>query len=356
LTIALDATYSVGEHLSGVGVYSREILGGLAEAHADVRFLWCYRPHRILRSWRQRLPGNCRRRLLGDRHVPRGAGVFHGLNQRLPQVPFRRAVSTFHDLFVLTGEYSTAEFRRRFASQAREAAERSDLIIAVSEYTARQVETLLGVERSRLRVVHHGVRRPGSILPQAERERMVLHVGALQRRKNVARLVEAFESVEEGWRLVLAGSSGFGAEEIFRRIERSPRREHIFVLGYVSAERLRQLYARAAVLAFPSLDEGFGMPVLEAMVAGTAVLASDCSALPEVSGNAALLVDPEEVDAIADALQRLTRDENLREKLAADGLHRAKTFTWEAAVARTWSVYQELSGQSGTQVVVNRDL
>ena len=120
--------------------------------------------------------------------MPRRSDLFHGLNQRLPSVRPRRTVTTFHDLFVLTGNYSTPEFRRRFADQAKRAAAESDRIIAVSEFTAIQVQQLLGVERSRLRVVHHGVHIPAP--SQVVREKIILHVGAIQARKNVARLVD----------------------------------------------------------------------------------------------------------------------------------------------------------------------
>src|SRR4051812_2778262 len=99
-TLALDATYSLGGHLSGVGVYSREILYGLAAAHSEARFQFCYRPHRILRSFQEDLPPNCRRCLLAEPLVPRRASLFHGLNQRLPPTGgLRRKVTTFHDLF-----------------------------------------------------------------------------------------------------------------------------------------------------------------------------------------------------------------------------------------------------------------
>jgi glycosyltransferase involved in cell wall biosynthesis len=189
LRFALDATYSVGRALSGVGVYSNEILRGLAAAHPEQRFAFCYRPHRYFRSFQSSLPPNASRFLLHDTwRVPVRADLFHGLNQRLPERRLRRAVTTFHDLFVMTGEYSTPEFRERFTKLAREAASRSDLILTVSQFTADQVSGLLGVERSRIRVVHHGVRtRPGTRTP---RENIVLHVGAIQHRKNIARLVD----------------------------------------------------------------------------------------------------------------------------------------------------------------------
>jgi glycosyltransferase involved in cell wall biosynthesis len=338
--VALDATYSIGDNLSGVGVYSREILLGLARAHPDTRFQCCYRPHRFLRSFRETLPSNCSRFLLQEPIVPRRADIFHGLNQRLPTSRPRRTVTTFHDLFVLTGDYSTPEFQSRFAEQARRAAAESDRIIAVSEFTARQVEQLLGVEQPRLRVVHHGVHLPDP--PSAPREKIVLHVGALQKRKNIARLAEAFEALPQDWRLALAGSAGFGAEQILRGIETSPARDRIAVLGYVSPKELAGWYARAMILAFPSLDEGFGIPILEAMAAGVPVVTSNRSALAEVAGTAALLVNPESVDELAHSLARLAADPQLREDLARKGLARAKEFSWAKALEKTWSVYREL--------------
>ncbi|MBK5294981.1 MAG: glycosyltransferase family 4 protein [Acidobacteriia bacterium] len=339
MKIALDATYSAGPNLSGVGVYSREILHGLAHMHPDpgVRWLWCYRPHRFLKSLRIGLPRRCGRRLLLDRLVP-DAALFHGLNQRLPSTPLRRSVTTFHDLFVLTGEYSSPEFRQRFAEQARQAAARSDLIIAVSAFTAGQVEQLLGVERSRIRVVPHGVHPSSPGIP----EKIILSVGALQKRKNTIRLVEAFERCPPGWKLVLAGSHGYEAGEALSRIEASPRRADIELTGYVDDVTLQGWYGRAGIFAFPSLDEGFGMPVLEAMSRGIPVLTSNRGALPEVSLDAALLVDPESTGAIADGLRRLITDESLQQTLRRKGLLRAAQFSWENAVKRTWQVYLEL--------------
>jgi glycosyltransferase involved in cell wall biosynthesis len=342
LTIALDATYSTGGQLSGVGLYSREILSGMAAAHPETRFHFCYRPHRYLRSWRVELPPNVRRRLILEPLSPRGADLFHGLNQRLPRIPLRRPVATFHDLFVMSGEYSTPEFRARFTRQAREAAARADAIIAVSEFTRSQVVSLLGVEPSRVRVVHHGVRRLD--FPAVEREKVILNVGAIQTRKNIARLVEAFETVDLSWRLVLAGSAGYGSSGILARIAASPARERISVTGYVSPEELAAWYAKAEIFAFPSLDEGFGMPVLEAMAAGTPVVTSNRSALPEVAGDAAILVNPESTEEMAEVLRTLTQGEALRAALSSRGVERARLFTWEKAVAETWNVYREVLG------------
>jgi glycosyltransferase involved in cell wall biosynthesis len=249
-------------------------------------------------------------------------------------------VATFHDLFVLSGEYSTEEFRARFAAQARDAAERSDAIIAVSEFTKHAVVSLLGVDASKVRVIHHGVRDlPSYHIP---REKVVLNVGVIQKRKNIARLVEAFETLEPGWRLVLAGSFGYGSADILARIERSPACDRISVLGYVSHDDLARWYSRAMIFAFPSLDEGFGMPVLEAMAAGTPVITSGRSALPEVAGDAAVLVDPWDTEALGTALRLLAGDEELRRDWAWRGMARARLFSWEQAAKQTWEVYREV--------------
>jgi len=348
LPIAIDATYSIGDELSGVGVYSHEILTGLATAHPKTPFLYCYRPKQYFRSFRQRLFRNCNRFLLHDEFRVPSADLFHGLNQRMPLRHLKHRVCTFHDLFVVTQNYSTPEFRKVFTARAKRAAERSDVIITVSQFTADQVEEHLKVDRSRIRVIHHGVRDAGdrTTLP---RENLILHVGTIQQRKNISRLVEAFETVPKDWKLVLAGSSsGFGASEILQRIETSPARDRIQITGYLSPHALDRLFARSRIFAFPSLDEGFGMPVLEAMMRGVPVVTSNRSALPEVAGNAALQVDPEDTEAIAGAIHRLMNDSGLVTQLVEAGKERAGKFSWRSAVNKTWGIYRELVGPALT--------
>jgi glycosyltransferase involved in cell wall biosynthesis len=353
--IALDATYAADPNPTGVGIYSRHILDGLAEGYPGDLFLHSFR----LRHFRRSLFGrpshrtavNVRRRLLQPPIPILGADLFHALNQRVDRRPSPKVVTTFHDLFVLTSEYSTAEFRVRFVEHAKRAAVHSDLIIAVSAFTAGQISSLLGVEPARIRVIPHGTDLPPAIAPfSATRGKVILSVGALQKRKNLLRLIEAFESLRSGvlsdWKLVLAGSTnGYGAGEILERIARSPARTRIEVTGYISAEQLASLYRRAAVFAFPSLDEGFGIPILEAMAFGVPVLTSNRSALPEVAGDAALLVDPLCTDEIADGLRRLVQEEDLRGDLAKRGRLRAAEFPWSRTIQQTYQVYREVLGK-----------
>jgi glycosyltransferase involved in cell wall biosynthesis len=336
--IALDASYCVDPRPSGIGIYSAEILAGLAAAYPHDKFLHCYRPRKYASAARPLFP-NVRPRLLLSSLATFRADVFHALNQRLDRRPAKKVVCTFHDLFVLTAEYSSPEFRARFAHQARKAAGLADLIIAVSNFTARQVSELLGVERARIRVVPHGVHpAPPST---GRRKKIVLFVGVLQKRKNLLRLIEAFEALPEDWRLVLAGApSGYGAEAILERASAHPR---VQITGYLSGPALEELYSRASIFAFPSLDEGFGIPVLEAMARDLPVVTSNSSALPEVAGDAALLVSPENTVEITESLLRLAQNEDLRQELALRGKARAQKYTWAQAVTSTYAVYRELT-------------
>jgi glycosyltransferase involved in cell wall biosynthesis len=340
LRIALDATYSLGRNLSGVGVYSREILNGLATLDPATTWDWFYRSPRYWRARRLPKPANVSRRFLADPWGNRSAELFHGLNQRLPRRRFRKQIATFHDLFVLSGDYSTPEFRERFAAQAEKAAAAADLIIAVSAFTASQVESYLNVPKSRIRVIHHGVIKRS--IPALPREKVVLCAGAIQRRKNQTMLIRAFRALPSDWTLVLAGSQGFEAAEALNEMANSPAADRIRITGYLTDEELGAWYARAGIFAFPSLDEGFGMPVLEAMAAGVPVIAGNRSALPEVCGDAAELVDPASEEELAAALLKLSKDETRRDQLAARGIRHAERFRWEEAVAATMSVYHEL--------------
>lgn len=341
MRIALDASYSVDPYPSGIAVYSRALLDGLARSHPEDEFLHCYRPKQYLAAASDSFQ-NVRKRLLVPPLPTFRASIYHALNQRLDRRPSRLVVSTFHDLFVITSEYSSSAFRDRFAGQARRAAANSDLIITVSEFTAGQVHNLLNVPRSQIRVIAHGF-RPAPQPAAVERQQNILFVGALQIRKNVIRLVEAFERMAPDWTLTFAGATtGFGAGQIMQRIEMSPARARIEVTGYISTETLERLYARASIFAFPSLAEGFGMPVLDALARGLPVVTSNASALPEVAGDAAVLVNPYDTEEIAGALRTLADNPDLRQTLAQRGKRRAEMFTWEAAVEKTYAVYREM--------------
>jgi glycosyltransferase involved in cell wall biosynthesis len=341
--IALDATYSIDPRPTGIGVYSNALLIGLADRYPRDEFVHCFRPRQFFRAVRNSRR-NVRKRLLYPPVPTFGADVFHALNQRVDKRPAKKVVATFHDLFVMTEDYSSREFRARFTEQARRAAQNSDLLIAVSQFTADQVSSLLGFDRSRIRVIPHGVSPPSPHL-QRKREKLILSVGALQVRKNAIRLVEAFERVPGDWQLLFAGArTGYLAGPILDSIRSSDCSDRIKVMGYAWPAELQTLYSRASIFAFPSLDEGFGIPVLEAMAHGVPVIASKRPALVEVAADAALFVDPQSVDDLEWALERLIYDPELREEYSQRGRERAKLYPWERAITATYQVYRELIG------------
>ncbi len=356
MKIGLDATYSADSSPTGVAAYCSNLIRALADYAPDDRFLLCYRTNRLLRALTSpRWGDNMSRHLLEDfttSLIRRRVDLFHGLNQRLPAAKFRRAVTTFHDLFVMTADYSTPAFRRRFTLFAEDAAARSDHIIAVSHYTAEQVAKLLFVPRGRISVVHHGVERIPTIAVEELQEfrhrhdleaPFILHVGAIQKRKNIECLVEAFERIEGPTRLVLAGANGYGADRILYRIEQSSSAPRIRRIGYADRPMLERLYRSASVLAFPSLDEGFGLPVLEAMSAGLPVVTSNRAALAEVAGDAALLVNPEDPHELRIAIEEALEAGAVRRRLIEAGLQRESEFSWMKAAHETMQIYRSLT-------------
>jgi glycosyltransferase involved in cell wall biosynthesis len=172
----------------------------------------------------------------------------------------------------------------------------------------------------------------------------ILYVGALESRKNLPRLLEAYARLRKWsarWKLVIVGARKWKFTPIFEAVQRLGLEPHVHFTDYVADEDLPALYRGAELFAFPSLYEGFGLPVLEAMACGTPVVTSNRSSLPEVAGDAALLVDPLDVEAIAGAMQRVLADEALAAGLREIGLARAAQFTWERTARETVAVYKK---------------
>ncbi|HEY1203883.1 MAG: glycosyltransferase family 1 protein [Bryobacteraceae bacterium] len=356
-TIGLDATYALGARPTGTGTYSRRLVESLAALDTPHRFLVCYR----LSRWNRRreflrLPG-CPVRLVQwplTFWLPWQTDLFHSLVQRPPAFRFRREVVTVHDAFPITGrDYSTPEFQRRFSALLREAVARAARVITDSEYTATQLERHCGVESERLSVIPCGVDEPVRTLTPEERleerdrlvgpgNEMLLSVGNLETRKNVGNALRALALLPERYRLVLAGGDGYGAEAIHAFIAVQALERRIVRLGFVPAERLPALYQSASALLFPSLEEGFGFPVLEAMANGLPVVTSNTSSLPEVGGDAALYVDPLDVAGIAAQAERAVEDQALRRELIEKGRARARQFTWRRAAEAVLRVYEEV--------------
>jgi len=280
-------------------------------------------------------------------------------------IPSRAAaqVITIHDLnFLSHPERTRAEIRRDYPALARAHAHRADAVIVPSAYTAGEVERLLDVPRDRLAICPPGAPAwaPRRTAPD---EGYVLFFGTLEPRKNVGGLLDAYEQLitrpanhlrqhRRVPELVLAGGATDEAGSWLERISRPPLKGLVRHIGYVDADDRRALYEGARLLVQPSFDEGFGMPVLEAMSIGVPVVAAARGSLPEVLGGAGLLVDPDRPGDIAHAIARMLDEEGLAAACAARGIARAGAFRWEETADRVRDTYRTAVERRANRTIV----
>jgi glycosyltransferase involved in cell wall biosynthesis len=266
-------------------------------------------------------------------------------------------VATIHDLapFKVAGKY---DYARMFYGRVvvKRIARRQTGVIAISQNTAADINQFIGLDSSRITTVHNGLEherfRPedhGKASLWAEQKwnlksPFFLYVARLEHPgKNHVRLISAFNQFKNtsgsDWQLVLGGSNWHGAEAIHQAISTSPFASDIRSLGFVSNEDLPNLYRAASIFVYPSLYEGFGLPPIEAMACGCPVVASDRGSLAEVIGDAALVVDPEDVSDMKSKLARVAAEPDLRARLRAAGLERAQSFNWNKTARATLDVY-----------------
>ena len=265
-----------------------------------------------------------------------------------------RSVITVHDLaFLRYPETMTAE-SHRYYGQLDRAVRSAERFVAVSEATRADLIALLGADDARIRVIPHGLDpfcSPRSEVEQARVRqrhglagRFVLWVGTFEPRKNVPTLLRAFASMRDRdptLTLALVGRRGWLDAPIFELIQTTRLGRGVQVLEGVPRADLPGLYSAAAAFAFPSRYEGFGLPILEAMACGAPVVAADVSSLPEVLGEAGLLVSPDDPDSLAEALRRVLDDPALAAELRHRGLARAAQFSWDRAARATLTAYRE---------------
>ncbi len=366
MKIGIDFTSATRER-AGIGRYARELVHALArldhdhryalfvprDARADaLRFDWGVNfsihraplTERILAAlWqRARVP-------LPIEAFIGPVDVFYSPDFLLPPTRARRTLVTIHDLsYVRVPECFPAPLLRYLARAVPPSIARADLILADAVSTQRDLVEVYGVPLEKVRVLYSGVdaRFSPHVAPDAQArvraltrgKPYVLSVSTLQPRKNYARLVEAFGKLISDSRfqisdllLVIAGGRGWLFDEVFQVVARLGLQARVVFPEFVADDDLPALYAGAMLFAYPSLYEGFGLPIVEAMACGAPVITSNASSLPEVAGEAALYFDPRDVEAMADALHRALTDASLRESLRARGFAQARRFSWEQA-------------------------
>lgn len=371
--IAIDYTAAL-EQRGGIGRYVRDLIAALARQDDQTEyrlFAAGQTPHYLPDppapnfTWRPaRLNAEWFARIWHRAHVPIPVEwwtgpitLLHAPDFTLPPTRKKtRTILTVHDLsFVRAPETATPSLRAYLSHVVPRSVVRSDLVLADSKATRQDLMSLYRTPPEKVHVLYSGVSECFSpvedeVILKETRIRYgigerpyILSLGTVQPRKNYSRLVEAFNRLESPEHtLVIAGGRGWLDEPLYRRIEELNLQERVKFIGFVHDEDLPALYSGARVFAFPSLYEGFGLPPLEAMASGVPVVVSNTSSLPEVVGDAGLLVDPYDVDALADALTRALDDEALRRTLVKKGRLRAQSFSWYTAARQLHQYYVSL--------------
>ena len=281
--------------------------------------------------------------------------IFHGLFSRLPLVLPVPGILTVHDL----SGYKMPRFHKRHTYVTNQMfptfIKKASGIIAVSKFTAEELVSIFPDAAEKTTVVHEASPPEYSEVTEKSElnrvrkklnlpESFFLFLGTLEPRKNLTKLLEAFQRVSDSipHSLVISGSAGWKTKEFFKRLKTSGIEDRVHLTGFVDGKDIPALLSLSDAFIYPSLYEGFGLPILEAMACGTPVITSNVSSMPEIAGEAAYLIDPQSADSIARGISTLAHDEARRKQLRERGLRRAGEFSWEETARKTLQVYREV--------------
>ncbi|MBV9120043.1 MAG: glycosyltransferase family 4 protein [Chloroflexi bacterium] len=367
MRVGIDFTAGLNQR-AGVGRLTRLIFTSLFQSDqtTDYRLLYAHSPSTDLTAIPDQPNVHLRRLPLTERwqnvawHRARlpiwadvlagGADVFHSPDFVLAPVRRARTIVTVHDLtFVIRPECAEPSLRRYLSRAVPRSVHAATRVAADSKATASDLQRLYDVPASKMDVIYSAADERFQPLPPAEAEAalqgleiprpFILTVGTLEPRKNVARLIDVFSSLDLPHSLVVVGARGWLYGDVLAKLA-TPG---VIAPERVSDEQLVALYNLADFLVFPSLYEGFGFPPLEAMACGTPVATSNAASLPEVVGTAALTFEPEDTQAMADAITKLANEPGLRHELSQAGLEQARGFSWETSAAQLKDLYTSLA-------------
>jgi len=375
MKIAIDVSLAVGES-AGVGTYTRGLLEGLAAIDAENEYL-LYSYVDFPASSRLIFPQkpNFALQMLspGEEHWARmwfradlppkealyGVDVLHSPFFNAPREHYGSLVVTIYDIsFLLQPQFHTEANRLHCLQGTLNAALYADRVITISMQTKKDLMAYFSIPEERIRVIHpahrkiyHPERDTEVIRDTLERlgiyYNFILCVGSLEPRKNLKTLLEAYATCVQQHAaeelLVIAGGKGWLSDDLAEFVADLSMAGRVKLLGYTQEADLRVLYSAAKLFVYPSLYEGFGLPPLEAMACGAPVITSNTSALPEVVGDAAILIDPHSSEDLSDAMHAVLTDGQMRSKMRRQSLERANLFSWERAAEDTLTVYREVS-------------
>lgn len=385
MRIAIDATPAVHQS-AGIGRYTRCIIEALLalDGRNDYRCFYASRGDSLIREELDRLERLSSRHLnfspvgipltaraltiLWNRvHLPlpveTAAGIcdiVHWTDFVAGPQRYGRSIVTIHDLtFFVVPECADRNLRRYLSRAVPATVQHADAVVAVSQSTKDDVVRIVGIHPDKVHVVYNGVSAEFGPADAGDDARIlarhglanpfILTVGTIEPRKNLSTLLSAYQMlVAKGLRheLVIAGRRGWLCDDVFAKVQNEGLVNRVRILGAVPWNELPALYRQASVFAYPSLYEGFGIPVLEAMACGTPVVASNSSSLPEAAGDAGILIDPLDAEALAEVLRMVIEDSNQAQIMIGRGLERVKQFTWAATGKRLLHLYNSFEGDT----------
>lgn len=364
MNIGLDVSPIADRNRTGVGNYIVNLVSNLAKIDKENKYFLCYRLSHLKNKADvlKISQNNFKTKIIQEPFnfiFQTKLDIFHGLADRLPWSYKCKSIVTIHDIgsVVLEDNFASKHFknmmRKRYENILNK--RKADLVIVPSEWTKKEIVRYFSYPEGKIRVIYHGVKpvfspRDENTINSAKQKYGIgndyfLYVGAVNLRKNILRILKAYKMFSDKNKkvdFVLVGNLSYGHEEILDEMSKLNLEGRIKLIGYLKNDELISLYSGAKALVFPSLYEGFGLPIIEAMACGTPVLTSDVASMPEIAGDAGYFVNPEDVSAIAEKLFILAEDENVRRILREKGLNRAKFFSWGKTAEETLKVYNEL--------------
>jgi glycosyltransferase involved in cell wall biosynthesis len=368
MRIALNARHLIKDRLEGVGIVTDEVMNRIVRSHPEDQFDYYFdrkfdprfvhgpnvQGHAIHPV--TRLPVLIRYWLnypVRKHVIKQKANVFFSPDGFIPLGMSIPKVSMVHDVAYLRyPEYLQPRIRKFYATWMGRYLAYTDHIITVSEFSKSEIIAGYNIPADKISVVYNGITETYAPVNEEQKQRIrkqyahgkpyFIYLGAIHPRKNMLALVKAFEQFKSAdasdHQLVLAGRASWHTEEVFKAIAQSPWKDSIHLPGYVATSEATGLVASAEAMIYPSLYEGFGLPLVEAMACGVPVICSNVSSLPEVAGNAALLFDPMEVDQLSNQIRRIADDDQLRKEMILKGHERSKLFSWDKAATQVYEI------------------
>jgi glycosyltransferase involved in cell wall biosynthesis len=356
--------------VDGIGVCARELMGRLVNysniSLVQVNFATKFDNHLeptsqiFLGRFAPRVALSCTLGVytLGSKKIESNVDIFHSTDHYIPKLKKVPSIATIHDAIPFEHpEWVSSKYRFLICPAFKKSASWADRVITVSNYSRDKIEEYFEIDRSRISVVPNGVDQRwfnsvdredlGQIWTKLGlKKSYIIFVGTLQPRKNVERLIQAYKNLplpfRDSFDLLIVGRTGWGCKSLISLLGEQPKDGPIRWLDDIDNSTLEGLVKGASCMAFPSLAEGFGLPILEAFASGVVVLTSNLASMPEVACGGAILVDPFDIDSISEGLIKALDDTELIEKLKIIGMERAKLFTWDRTAEETSRVYRSL--------------